>query len=142
MARVSLLDAPEHLPWEVFLACPTGRRPRGRPRTRWSDYVTWLARERLGILPEELEEVSGVREVWASLHQTVTPATLPRISRRKWVDGWMDIHIICQVHVKLMPEHLTLPKIQIKAHFYNWEHAYIHSNTPTCSQILTKKGTS
>ncbi|KAI3372524.1 hypothetical protein L3Q82_023001, partial [Scortum barcoo] len=24
-------------------ACPTGRRPRGRPRTRWRDYVSRLA---------------------------------------------------------------------------------------------------
>ncbi|KAI3355548.1 hypothetical protein L3Q82_018375 [Scortum barcoo] len=44
---------------EVFQACPTGRRPRGRPRTRWRDYVSRLAWERLGIPPEELEEVSG-----------------------------------------------------------------------------------
>ncbi|KAI3354167.1 hypothetical protein L3Q82_018703, partial [Scortum barcoo] len=26
---------PGRLPREVFQACPTGRRPRGRPRTRW-----------------------------------------------------------------------------------------------------------
>ncbi|KAI3373320.1 hypothetical protein L3Q82_006620 [Scortum barcoo] len=34
---------PGRLPREVFQACPTGRRPRGRPRTRWRDYVSWLA---------------------------------------------------------------------------------------------------
>ncbi|KAI3360616.1 hypothetical protein L3Q82_002482 [Scortum barcoo] len=44
----------------MFQACPTGRRPRGRPRTRWRDYVSRLAWERLGIPPEELEEVSGL----------------------------------------------------------------------------------
>ncbi|KAK7940110.1 hypothetical protein WMY93_003436 [Mugilogobius chulae] len=48
---------PGRLPGEVFRACPTGRRPRGRPRTRWRDYVSRLSWERLGILPEELEEV-------------------------------------------------------------------------------------
>ena len=64
---------PGRLPREVFLACPTGRRPRGRPRTRWSDYVTRLAWERLGILPEELEEVSGEREVWVSLLRQLLP---------------------------------------------------------------------
>ncbi|KAK0132400.1 Craniofacial development protein 2 [Merluccius polli] len=42
-------------------------RPRGRPRTRWRDYVSWLAWERLGIPQEELDEVAGEREVWASL---------------------------------------------------------------------------
>ncbi|KAI3355204.1 hypothetical protein L3Q82_018065 [Scortum barcoo] len=36
-------------------------KARGRPRTRWRDYVylSRLAWERLGIPPEELEEVSG-----------------------------------------------------------------------------------
>ncbi|KAK3528750.1 hypothetical protein QTP70_011199 [Hemibagrus guttatus] len=48
---------PGRLPGELFWACPTGKRPRGRPRT-------W---ERLGIPPEELEEVSGERKVWVSL---------------------------------------------------------------------------
>ncbi|KAI3366390.1 hypothetical protein L3Q82_000548 [Scortum barcoo] len=52
---------PGRLPREVFQACPTGRRPRGRPRTRWRNYVSRLAWERLGVgVPlEELEEVSG-----------------------------------------------------------------------------------
>ncbi|XP_061592834.1 uncharacterized protein LOC133457505 [Cololabis saira] len=50
-----------------------GRRPRGRPRTRWRDYVSRLAWERLGLPPEELEEVSGVREVWASLLRLLPP---------------------------------------------------------------------
>ncbi|KAK3506157.1 hypothetical protein QTP70_018390, partial [Hemibagrus guttatus] len=53
---------PGHLPGEVFRACPTGKRPRGRPRTRWRDYVFRLAWERLGVPPEELEEVARERE--------------------------------------------------------------------------------
>ena len=58
---------PGRLPGELFRARPTGRRPRGRPRTRWRDYVSRLAWERLGILQEELDEVAGEREIWASL---------------------------------------------------------------------------
>ncbi|KAK3533462.1 hypothetical protein QTP70_022244 [Hemibagrus guttatus] len=50
------------LPGEVFRSCPTGKRPRGRPRTRWRDYVSRLAWERLGVPPEELEDVSGERK--------------------------------------------------------------------------------
>ncbi|KAK3537233.1 hypothetical protein QTP70_003994 [Hemibagrus guttatus] len=61
------------LPGEVFRACPLGKRPRGRPRTRWGDYVSRLAWERLGGPPEELEEVSGEREVWASLLRLLPP---------------------------------------------------------------------
>ncbi|KAK3522454.1 hypothetical protein QTP86_011000 [Hemibagrus guttatus] len=53
---------PGCLPGEVFRECPTGKRPRGRPRTRWRDYVSRLTWERLGIPPEKLEEVSGERE--------------------------------------------------------------------------------
>uniref|UniRef100_A0A669EDH3 Two pore segment channel 3 n=1 Tax=Oreochromis niloticus TaxID=8128 RepID=A0A669EDH3_ORENI len=48
---------PGRLLGEVFRACPTGRRPRGRPRTRWRDYISRLAWERLGVPPDELEEV-------------------------------------------------------------------------------------
>ncbi|KAJ0009346.1 hypothetical protein NQD34_001048 [Periophthalmus magnuspinnatus] len=68
---------PGRLPREVFWACPTGRRPRGRPRTRWRDYVS-LAWERLGVPPEELEDVSGVREVWESLLRLLPPRPGPR----------------------------------------------------------------
>lgn len=65
------------LPGEVFRACPTGRRPRGRPRTRWRDYVSRLAWERLGIPPEELEKVAGEREVWVSLLRLLPPRPGP-----------------------------------------------------------------
>ncbi|TWW68024.1 hypothetical protein D4764_02G0010650 [Takifugu flavidus] len=45
---------PGRLPGEVFRACPSGRRPPGRPRTRWRDCVSRLVWERLGIPPDEL----------------------------------------------------------------------------------------
>ncbi|TWW63109.1 hypothetical protein D4764_03G0001170 [Takifugu flavidus] len=64
---------PGRLPGEVFRACPSGRRPPGRPRTLWRDYVSQLVWERLGILPDELEEVTGEREVWASLLKLLPP---------------------------------------------------------------------
>ncbi|KAK3534690.1 hypothetical protein QTP86_020345 [Hemibagrus guttatus] len=64
---------PGHLSGEVFRACPSRKRPRGRPRTHWRDYVSRLTWECLGIPPEELEEVSGEREVWASLLRLLPP---------------------------------------------------------------------
>ncbi|KAK3570072.1 hypothetical protein QTP86_010236 [Hemibagrus guttatus] len=64
---------PGRLRGEVFRACPTGKRPRGRPRTCWRDYVSRLAWERLRVPPEELEKVSGEREVWASLLRLLPP---------------------------------------------------------------------
>ena len=51
---------PGRLPGEVFRARPTGRRPRGRPRTRWRDYVSWLAWERLGGTPRGPPGRTGV----------------------------------------------------------------------------------
>jgi hypothetical protein len=68
---------PGRLPGEVFRARPTGRRPRGRPRTRWRDYVSRLAWERLGVPREELDEVAGEREVWASLLRLLPPRPDP-----------------------------------------------------------------
>ncbi|TWW69469.1 hypothetical protein D4764_18G0002750 [Takifugu flavidus] len=68
---------PGCLPGEVFRACSSGRRPPGRPRTRWRDYVSRLVWERLGIPPDELEEVAGEREVWASLLRLLPPRPDP-----------------------------------------------------------------
>ncbi|KAI3374050.1 hypothetical protein L3Q82_022616 [Scortum barcoo] len=82
---------PGRLPREVFQACPTGRRPRGRPRTRWRDYVSRLAWERLGGPPEELEEVSGVREVWASLLRLLPPHDPVLGFKRMKMDGWIIV---------------------------------------------------
>uniref|UniRef100_A0A3B3UK72 Ig-like domain-containing protein n=1 Tax=Poecilia latipinna TaxID=48699 RepID=A0A3B3UK72_9TELE len=64
---------PGRLPDEVFWARPTRRRPTGRPRTHWRDYVSWLAWEHLKLPLEELEEVAGEREVLASLHRLLLP---------------------------------------------------------------------
>ncbi|TWW66919.1 hypothetical protein D4764_20G0009510 [Takifugu flavidus] len=61
------------LPLEVFRTCSTGRQPRGRPRTRWRDYISRLAWEQLGVPPEELMEVAGERAVWASLLKLLPP---------------------------------------------------------------------
>ncbi|TWW61049.1 hypothetical protein D4764_05G0011390 [Takifugu flavidus] len=68
---------PGCLPGEVFRACLSGRRPPGRPRTHWRDFVSRLVWECLGIPPDELEEVAGEREVWASLLRLLPPRPDP-----------------------------------------------------------------
>jgi len=68
---------PGRLPGEVFRARPTGRRPRVRPRTRWRDYVSRLVWDRLGVPPEELEEVAVDRDVWVSLLKLLSPRPDP-----------------------------------------------------------------
>ena len=75
-----------HLPLEVHQPRPTGRRSQGRPRTRWRDYISHLAWERLVVSQEGLEGVAGERDVWDSL--PAVPAI--QISGQKRMDGWMD----------------------------------------------------
>uniref|UniRef100_A0A6Q2XTH9 receptor protein-tyrosine kinase n=1 Tax=Esox lucius TaxID=8010 RepID=A0A6Q2XTH9_ESOLU len=64
---------PGCLPREVFQARPAGRRPRGRPRTRWRDYISTLAWERLGFPQSELANVAWEREVCGPLLELLPP---------------------------------------------------------------------
>jgi len=78
---------PERLSLEVYEVRPTGRRPRGRPRTRWRDYISLLAYEHLRILQKELENVAGERKVWVSLLGLLPPRPKPRLCGWEWMDG-------------------------------------------------------
>ncbi|KAI3356008.1 hypothetical protein L3Q82_017276 [Scortum barcoo] len=71
-----------------------GRGTLDQLYTRWRDYVSQLAWERLGVPPEELEEVSGVREVWASLLRLLPPCD-PALDQAD-EDGWMDLEVVLQ----------------------------------------------
>ena len=53
----------ERLPKQALLAKANGRRPVGRPRTRWTDYIEDLGWSRLGLRPSEMMEVMEDREV-------------------------------------------------------------------------------
>ncbi|CAM1326824.1 Uncharacterised protein r2_g3579 [Pycnogonum litorale] len=54
---------------------PTGRRPRGRPRTRLSDYIQNLVQSRLGISPDVLPEVASEKGHWREDLLTLTSNT-------------------------------------------------------------------
>ncbi len=68
------------VPWGGVPGASHREETRGRPRTRWRDYVSWLAQRRLGIPPEEHEEESREREVWASLLRLLParPGVVPK----------------------------------------------------------------
>ncbi|KAJ8012499.1 hypothetical protein DPEC_G00043460 [Dallia pectoralis] len=68
---------PGRLPREVLQARPAGRRPRGRPRTRWRDYISTLAWECLGIPQSELANVAREREAWGPLLELLPPRPDP-----------------------------------------------------------------
>ena len=72
---------PGRLPGEVFRARPTGRRPRGRPRGRPRSAERHVSPMCPGSSPEELEEVTRDRDVWASLLK-LPPRPDPRRSGR------------------------------------------------------------
>ena len=57
-------------------ALPRGKSPRGRPQTRWRNYVEELAWSRLGILPAKLPLVarrSGCLEIPTRAAAPATP---------------------------------------------------------------------
>ena len=54
----------ERLPKQALHAKANGRRPVGRPRTRWTDYIVDLGWNRLGLRPSKMMEVMEDREVW------------------------------------------------------------------------------
>ena len=65
----------ERLPKQALLAKANGRRPVGRPRTRWTDYIEDLGWSCLGLHPSEMMEVMEDREVW-QLNLELLPLTL------------------------------------------------------------------
>ncbi|KAK7896322.1 hypothetical protein WMY93_021647 [Mugilogobius chulae] len=78
---------PGRLPREVFRACPTGRRPRGRPRTRWRDYVSRLAWERLGIPQKSWRKCVGIGKSGPPCSDCCLRDPTPDEAEE---NGWMD----------------------------------------------------
>ena len=54
----------ESLPKQALLAKANERRPVGRPRTRWTNYIEDLGWKCLGLHPSEMMDVMEDREVW------------------------------------------------------------------------------
>lgn len=77
------------IPGEAFRACPSGRRPPGRPKTRCRDYVSRLTWEPLGIPLEEFEDIDWEQEFWVPCVDC-SPHDLTPDKQMK-MDGWMFI---------------------------------------------------
>ena len=54
----------KRLPKQALLVKANGRRPVGRPRTRWANYVEDLGWNRLGHHPSKMMDVMEDGEVW------------------------------------------------------------------------------
>jgi len=57
---------------------PTGKRPRGRPRTRWRDHISILAWSRLAVEPAELSDIAVDCEVFRVLLGLLPPKFTPK----------------------------------------------------------------
>ena len=60
-------------PKQALLAKANGKRPLGRPRTRWTNYIKDLEWNRLGLHPSEMMDVMEDREVWQSNCKLLPP---------------------------------------------------------------------
>ena len=68
---------------QLMNALPSGKKPRGRLRTRWRNYVEDLAWSRLGIPPAELPLAAGDRDAW----RPAAPATQKgQAGKRKYTE--------------------------------------------------------
>ena len=63
----------ERLPKQALLAKANGRRPVGRPKTRWTDYIEDLGWSRLGLRRSEMMEVMEDRQVWRLNFELLPP---------------------------------------------------------------------
>ena len=66
----------ERLPEQALRAEANGRRPVGRPRTRWTDYVEDFGWNRLGLHPSEMMEVMEDREGLQLILELLPPQPL------------------------------------------------------------------
>jgi len=70
---------------------PTGKWPKGHPRTRWRDYIFDLAWSRLGVELAELSEITVDREIFRVLPGLLPPATLPKDKAGTKMSKWMSM---------------------------------------------------
>jgi len=69
-------NASGKVPKQALLAKVKGKRPVGRPRTRWADYIEDLGWNRLGIQPSEMLEVVTDHDVWRLNLELLPPQPL------------------------------------------------------------------
>ena len=71
---------------KLLCSTPIGRRPRGRPRTRWQDYVEDLSWSRLGTPAEHLSFVAEDRDAWRIQLELLPPRHPRKSGSRKLID--------------------------------------------------------
>ena len=70
---------------KLLCSTPIGRRPRGRPRTRWRDFVEDLSWSCFGIPAEHLSFVTEDRNAWR-IQLELLPTRPPKDKRVQKID--------------------------------------------------------
>jgi len=80
---------------QALLVKPTWKRSRGRPRTRWHDYIAYLAWSGLGVEWAELSDIAKNREVFQAL-LWLLPLDIPESKGGHKNDEWVLDHVVVQ----------------------------------------------
>lgn len=92
VVQVSVRMPQQHLPLEISLILPRGKRSCGRPRNYWRDYMfdpVWV----------ELDSVTGWRDVWNTLLSLLQQWPIwkwKKILKKK--TGWMEIKTVLSLN--------------------------------------------
>ena len=75
----------ERLLKQALLAKANGRRPVGRPRTRWTNYIEDFEQYRLGLHSSEMMDVIVMkdREVWRLNLELLPPQPSPKSGQKR-----------------------------------------------------------
>ena len=85
----------ERLAHQVFEAMPQGKRPVGRPRLTWRNYIARLCQERLGLTWTDVIASVKDRNRWKRLSDTLTTSTGKEKRQRKWMNDKTELWMIC-----------------------------------------------
>ena len=86
---------------QVLLAKPTAKRPRGRPRSRWSNCISDIAWSHLGVEQVELSEIAVDPDIFQVLHGLLPPwPSLEEKQAWKWMK-WITFTLLRFIHLCL-----------------------------------------
>ena len=120
----------ERLPKQALRAKANGRRPVGRFRTRWTDYIEDLGWNRLGLRPSEMMDMMEDREVWGLNLELLPPQPSRKSGQRR--RNFFEVVLL----QKALFKHLRLKKIKKKFFLTVLTHPNKHGNH--FNQIFSK----
>ena len=119
----------ERLLKQALLAKANGRRPVGRSRTTWTNYIEDLGWNRLGLHPSEMMKVMEDREVWR-LNLKLLPPQPSRKSgqrrKKKHIATMLSLKAVHQLSYSRAKTHSILHKLK------EILHCFLNKHSPLC----------